>query len=199
MKIDLKREPLYTNDRWMDKRRSDTFDFVYGSTLKDLANSSVLAIGTENDFDKQIFPQAVFTSGDFDREWKADVEKKYGVIIVFEVIEHLMNPLKFLEDLKRYMDEYTVLFISYPYRNSYFWSHYHFHEYDPVRFNHLIASAGYKLIRYKQVIMTGFRGIGKHTIPNTVKLPSSIIKKILSLTPSGAVKKQYYALKLRNN
>ncbi|HOT97733.1 MAG TPA: methyltransferase domain-containing protein [bacterium] len=112
----------------------------------------VLSIGPENAFDQAM--AGVFqlgynsTTGDLDREWRAP-EKPYAYVFCFEVIEHLMNPLHFLETLQRYLQPGTRIFLSTPRRPHAFWNNQHFHEYDTLRFTHLLTSAGYEVVRHE--------------------------------------------------
>jgi len=115
-------------------------------------NGAVLSIGTENRFDTLMAEQfnlpISFTSGDFDREWSAP-EQKYDYVFCFEVIEHLMNPLHFLDGLHRYISQDTRIFLTTPYRPHLFWNNQHFHEYDQLRFKHLLDSAGFAVVRHQ--------------------------------------------------
>ena len=77
---------------------------------------------------------------------------KFKTIWCFDVIEHLMNPLLFLNNLRDFCFKTTRIYISYPLRPSWFWWRNHFHEYDKKRFRHLLNEAGYEIVKYKQKI-----------------------------------------------
>lgn len=89
------------------------------------------------------------TFGDLDYHYAAQ-EKIYHVVTCLEVIEHLMSPKYFLMELKKYIDENTQIFFSYPSRPHFLWTHQHFHEYDRKRFEYLLDSCGYKVVSWKR-------------------------------------------------
>ena len=115
-------------------------------------SGEVLSIGSENRFDSLMaehFKLPIsFTSGDFDREWSAQ-ERDYAYVFCFEVIEHLMNPLHFLDGLHRYVNPETRVFLTTPYRPHLFRNNQHFHEFDQLRFNHLLNAAGFAVVRHQ--------------------------------------------------
>ena len=80
-------------------------------------------------------------------------KSRFDAIFIFEVLEHLINPLLFLESLKNYITKDTLVFISYPeHFIKQFWSNNHFNEYDKKRFEYLINEAGYKIIKHKSIL-----------------------------------------------
>jgi len=114
---------------------------------------NVLDIGGDNLFGKKMsneFGLNYFsTMGDLDyHSWTRDILNP-DVIFCFEVLEHLMNPLLFLNNLKRvYGGNNPQVFITYP--NNLFRSEHHFHEYKDDEFYTLIRSAGYYVIDYQK-------------------------------------------------
>ncbi len=81
---------------------------------------------------------------DFDTE-KYSGEMKYGTVLCFEVLEHLFNPLFFLENLKDVMTDDGVLYLSVPGRIKLLWGPHHYHEPDDKRLGWLFERAGFKV------------------------------------------------------
>ena len=121
----------------------------------------------------------------FDLDFPNFTKKKYDNIWIFEVIEHLMNPLLFLIELKKVCTKETRIFLTYPIRPRFFWAKTHFHEYDRQRFRYMLNEAEYKIIRYQQKI---------HWRPDWWFYLSGI-RPFLRLT-IGCCKQQFYELKI---
>lgn len=148
-KLDLKCQPSTLETMGVRKRYLKTLDFV-----NSIPNSgNVLSIGGESVVDVKIAQEAAlkhyYTEGDLDHPgWKVAGEHpgRFDNVFIFEVIEHLVNPLLMLEELKRYIDRDTQIFISYPksFLEKYM-SPKHFHEMDVDRFEYMIDKAGYKI------------------------------------------------------
>ena len=175
---------LDKDKRYLKKRLYDTRCFVEKALWYNWRpNAKILAIAQSG---QDMFDRAIFDSADCvpdTVDWNyfyLSTHKKYDIVTCFEAMEHLLNPLLFLENLKEYIAKDGLIFISYPYRNSLFWSDIHFHEYDIARFRYLIKTAGYKILAYKEVRMYSWHGFG--------------IRPLLRLTPIGCVKRQYYCL-----
>lgn len=114
-----------------------------------------LSIGSPSVFDKEVVRlvddtrEHIYTCGDLDTlEWKAD--RKADNVLCFEVLEHLCNPLLFLRRLKDFLSQDAVVFISIPnHLLRRHWRTLHYHEIDPVRFEHLCEQAGYRIVEHK--------------------------------------------------
>ena len=122
----------------------------------------VLDVGEKNGFGAALASEAIGdgypinTSGDLDAFWIPSAPKlrTYPTVWIFEVIEHLMNPLLFMLRLRNYCDNRTRIFITYPRHSvSLFWAPNHFHEMDKFRFRHLVESAGYEIVKHKKKIL----------------------------------------------
>jgi SAM-dependent methyltransferase len=148
-KLNLQVDACDVTDFQGKRRYSFTRNFVQPAIGQP---GELLSIGPENLFDRTMAESFQLschsTSGDLDRDWQAP-PKHYDYVFCFEVIEHLMNPLHFLENLKRYVGSDTRIFLTTPRRPHAFWNNQHFHEYDQVRFNHLLSAAGYVVIRHE--------------------------------------------------
>jgi len=77
------------------------------------------------------------------------LEKKYDNILCFEVLEHVMNPLLFLKQLKRLLKENGSIYLSTPYQFPQIIKViHHYHEIPTDRLIWLFNEAGlkYKLV-----------------------------------------------------
>ena len=90
---------------------------------------------------------------DFDHWHKSrTVLGQFDYIFAFEIIEHLMNPLAFLELLKSCMKENARIFLSTPFdRPRILWSKYHVTEYFPDKIELMARKAGLCVKRYSCV------------------------------------------------
>jgi hypothetical protein len=121
----------------------------------------ILDVGDKNGFGKEISRRSgctypLNTSGDLDGEFgiAGCVSPFFNTVWIFEVIEHLMNPLSFLTKIKEYCRSETKIFVTYPQRKiPFFWTPNHFHEMDERRFKYLVESAGYEIVKHKKKIL----------------------------------------------
>ena len=88
------------------------------------------------------------TKGDLDREWLCDLHR-CDLVLMTEVIEHLLNPLKFMEELAQRV-EFKSMVLTWPARPSWLWTEGHFHEMRLDRFELLCKMAGYEIIEVKK-------------------------------------------------
>jgi len=100
------------------------------------------------------------TEGDLD---VLPIEGKYDFVLAFEIIEHLMNPLWFLLQIKKALKPGGTLYLSTPINKpKYFWRHDHFHEFDEYRLNILLERAGFEVVRKERkrfYLIAGIRPI----------------------------------------
>ena len=148
-KFDLRCQPSTLETPGVRKRYLATLQFVNSIPT----TGTVLSIGGKPVVDVKIAQESAlihyFTEGDLDYcNWQVAGEhpEKFDNVFIFEVIEHLINPLLMLEELKRYVDKNTQIFISYPeaFLKKYM-SPKHFHEMDIDRFEYMIDKAGFKI------------------------------------------------------
>lgn len=97
---------------------------------------------------------------DFDRiPWNYD--KKFNTIFCFEILEHLFNPLLFLEQLKKLLESNEgTIYLSTPYRAHFLWTKHHYHEIDDTRIKWLFDKAGLKIAESRKIRL--FRGWKYH-------------------------------------
>lgn len=140
--MDLKKVPQYDSQnqrrykyvkRFLDK-------FQPKGKLLDIGGANVLGMKLARDFNLE------YETTNEDLDYTVDANGKYDTIFIFEVLEHLMNPLLCLNNVKKYCKENTQIFISVPRQQHLFWNQYHFHEFDKKRFEYLIEKAGLKII-----------------------------------------------------
>ena len=76
---------------------------------------------------------------------------KFAFVFAFEILEHLMNPLSFLEFLKSCLTDNGRIFLSTPFlRPRFLWSKYHITEYFPDKIEAIATKAGLRVKRYKR-------------------------------------------------
>lgn len=175
---------------WTEKRRKQTIAFIRKNVVE-FKKDSVLCIGSDNDFDKSICKdlklKPSFSRGNLDYFWwDRGNYFFYYYIFCFEVIEHLLNPLLFLERIKEVINEDSLLFITYPINRSWLMGKTHFNEYRKDRFEYLVDKAGFRIIDYQQKmymksIFQAYKGI----------------RPLLRATPIGWCKRQFYCIGLK--
>lgn len=85
-----------------------------------------------------------------------DKNQNFDTIFVFEVIEHLMNPLLFLDELSKRCDGNTRVFLTYPAGTWIsWWMRMHFHEISRERFKLLLDHSPFREVRYERVFLWG--------------------------------------------
>lgn len=86
-----------------------------------------------------------YTSGNIDKtNWSASAQKVHTVLML-EVIEHILNPLQFLINLRERID-FTSMVLTWPSRPSWLWTNIHYHELRLDRFEYLCELAGYEIL-----------------------------------------------------
>ncbi len=71
----------------------------------------------------------------------------YGTIFALEILEHLFNPLFFLESIRLALRPDGVVYLSTPGRPRLLWTDQHFHEIDDKRIAWLFGRAGFRVER----------------------------------------------------
>jgi len=69
----------------------------------------------------------------------------FDCVFIFEVLEHLLNPLHLLLEVKKTLKVGGRVYITYPHRPHFWWYKTHFHEFDGYRFGELVKRAGFKI------------------------------------------------------
>ena len=95
---------------------------------------------------------------DFDYCHRHNPEQFYDYVFAFEILEHIMNPLGFLEFVRHSLKDQGRVFLSTPFiRPRFLWSKYHITEYYPDKVEELAAKAGLTVVRYKRVNVYPFK------------------------------------------
>ena len=137
------------NDAWTLNRIRKLKIFM---TQRNIHPKRVLFIGDANDVDKHL---AEFVGVKYEHTGEIDLNFSftlrppikmllYDYIFCFDVLEHLMNPLLFLECLKLFKCSILLTYPRHPFVP--FWGHCHFHEFSELAFKTLIAAAGLKVV-----------------------------------------------------
>ena len=104
--INLKINPDYRDLRWYQKRLNLTMNFMSELIIQ---GKEVLSTNNANEFDQFIADKfnlnVEYTTLDMDQShWFINIKHlRFDYIFCFEVIEHLLNPLQFLNNVKRFM------------------------------------------------------------------------------------------------
>jgi SAM-dependent methyltransferase len=102
---------------------------------------------------------SIFSTGEKDLD-VAGLEGSYDVVLAFEILEHLMNPLWFLLQVRKVLKPTGVLYLSTPINKpKYFWRHDHFHEFDEYRLGNLLEKAGFAVVRKERKRFYSINGL----------------------------------------
>ncbi len=108
----------------------------------DIGERNLLTEKIEKEFDIKVDN----TSGDLDYEIITP-KKKYDIIVCSHVIEHLMNPLLFLENAKKLLADNGRMIIAYPIRFIKYEKH--FHEIPERDMRIMLDKAGFEVVRWE--------------------------------------------------
>ena len=140
-------------------------------------NSKVLDIAAPNILSKQLSIEKrviiINTTSDLDYEIIPEQDYLFKYVTCFEVIEHLLNPRLFLDNLHKMTDKDAILYLSYPRRPKFLWNdEQHFHEYDKLRFEYLLSKTNWKIVKSQKIYVprfpNGIRPIIRNFIPQTI-------------------------------
>ncbi|MGW8122135.1 class I SAM-dependent methyltransferase [Roseivirga echinicomitans] len=133
------------------KRFEQTLEFMKASLPK---GSKILDLGTPNDMSEYLINYGYIVDNaygvDFDLNPEIIAKEGYDAVTMFEVLEHLINPMGILTQVKA-----PKLFASVPlslwfakaYRNkSDEWDQ-HFHEFEDWQFDWLLNKSGWEIVR----------------------------------------------------
>ena len=150
--IDLYKVGKYGIHEWARFKRTMKFvgEIVVGRTL-DVGDKNQFGVWIEEHFNVEMSN----TKGDLNKgNWSPVLI--FDTIFVFEVIEHLMNPLLFLDELALRCHEGTRVFITYPSGAWVSWiMRMHYHEIPRARFRLLIGHSKFVEVRYEKVFLWG--------------------------------------------
>lgn len=164
--MNTREKPSYSGSR--TRQTIEFCDIPKGSTVLDIAEPNELSkqlakekqvkiINTVSDLDYKIIPQRMMP---------------FKFVTCFEVIEHLLNPRLFFDNLRKITPKDVVVYLSYPSRP--WWAenrHEHFNEYSRVRFEYLLEKTGWKIVREKKIYVrrrpVGIRPVIRSFMPQT--------------------------------
>jgi len=149
---------LDKNELWPEKlpnsfknRVAETIDFIkpYGK-IADCGENNPMKQLIEKHFKCSI------DSIDWNFNEKTNITNKYDTILCFEVLEHVMNPLLFLEQLKKLLKKNGVIYISTPYQfPQILKAIHHYHEIPTDRLIWLFNAANLKIVESGKLTIAG--------------------------------------------
>jgi hypothetical protein len=149
---------LSRTELWPDKlpnsflnRVKQTIDFI---DLK----GKVMDCGENNPMKEMIQTHFNYKieSVDWDFNEVCNHKGKYDTILCFEVLEHVMNPLLFLNQLKWMLTNDGVIYLSTPYqRPQILKAIHHYHEIPDSRIGWLFDAAGLRVVCKGKVTIAG--------------------------------------------
>lgn len=69
----------------------------------------------------------------------------FGTVTFFDSLEHLLNPLFFMDGMNSILKPGGLLYVCLPQRPSWLWTDHHFHEIDDSRCEYLFREAGFDI------------------------------------------------------
>lgn len=74
------------------------------------------------------------------------------IVFAFEIVEHLQNPLLFMDELKYNLSNSGSIYVIIPCNPRFLWHEMHFFEMDRKHFEKwILAPLGLKIVRYKKI------------------------------------------------
>ena len=136
------------------RRAKGTIDFLD----KDKFKSKLIAdCGIDNPL-KNIIEKEIkhkIRSLDFEFDYER-IPGKYDIIFCFEILEHLFNPLFFLNNIKGCLEENGIIYLSTPRQFPQFLkAKHHYHEIETSRLMWLFEEAGLEIIKQGKVTIAG--------------------------------------------
>lgn len=118
--------------------------------IADIGEKNPMCIAIEKHFNITI------DSVNFDFNYSFNMKKEYDVILCFEVLEHLFNPLLFLEQLKGMLTKGGVIYLSTPYQKPQILKAiHHYHEIPSDRIEWLFNAAKLNIKSVKNITIAG--------------------------------------------
>lgn len=116
--------------------------------------SKILDLGTPNEMGKHLEEAGFQVSNaygvDFDEEPEIISQEGFDAVTIFEVLEHLINPMGILKAIKApklYASVPLDLWFSKAYRNKKDQWDQHFHEFEDWQFEWLLEKSGWKITK----------------------------------------------------
>ena len=94
----------------------------------------------------------IYTIDYDDFNWDKIAERQCGIVFASEIVEHLQNPLFFMNELKKILAKDGSIYILIPCNPRFLWHEMHFFEMDRKHFEKwILAPLGLKIVRYKKI------------------------------------------------
>jgi len=153
METKLDESELWSNKltNSLKNRIEETIDFIkpYGE-IADCGENNPMKEAIEKHFN------CIIDSIDWNFNENTSISKKYDTILCFEVIEHVMNPLLFLEQLKKLLKKDGIIYLSTPYQfPQILKAIHHYHEIPTDRLMWLFSAAKLKIIESGKLTIAG--------------------------------------------
>lgn len=155
------------------KRFKQTLQFL---KCKLPEGSRILDLGTPNDLSVFMTENGYLVQNahgvDFDLEPEIIAQEGFDAVTMFEVLEHLVNPMGVLKAVKApklYASVPLDLWFAKAYRNRTDPWDQHFHEFEDWQFDWLLNKSGWKILRSEKwtspVKKLGIRPLLRHVTP----------------------------------
>ena len=125
----------------------DRYDRTLAFCAPFLTGGTMLDIGPPNDLGRAVTERlntAYRYTGEEDLDTIGSLPRA-DHILIFEVLEHLFNPLHLLLKAKEALNSGGRVYITVPRRPCWLWNDKHFHEFDAYRFGALLKRAGFRV------------------------------------------------------
>ena len=166
------------------KRFISTLEFLKASLPE---GSRILDLGTPNDLSTYISENGYIVENaygvDFDLQPEIIDKEGYDAVTMFEVLEHLVNPMGVLQAVKApklYASVPLALWFAKAYRNQADEWDQHYHEFEDWQFEWLIKKSGWKINKSEKwvspVRKIGFRPILRYFTPRYIIVEAERLK-----------------------
>lgn len=150
-----------------------TIEFIRKSETQP---SKILDLGTPNELSQRMIDEGFKVDNAFgvDFDTNPDILSKdgYDAVTIFEVLEHLLNPMGVLKGIKApklYASIPMRLWFAKAYRNKNDEWDQHYHEFEDWQFDWLLEKSGWKVIRSEKwnnpALVPGFRPLLRNFTP----------------------------------
>lgn len=153
MGVRLRKDELWRVNNATNNRIRETIDYLKGECLSGL----IADCGEPNPLKESIINElglcVVSINWDFNEYYSFG---NYDAIFAFEVLEHIFNPLVFLNSLKDSLKDDGVVYISTPYqRPQIIKAIHHYHEIPTDRLMWLFDEAGLRVENCQRITIAG--------------------------------------------
>jgi len=163
LEINLEKKE-FINPYWFEGKNQTMRDLRINEVKSFLKNNlgKILHLGEAPLFKKDLGIDFDETIGDLDII-KLE-ENNYDTVFMFEIAEHLFNPLFVLLNVRKTLKDGGVLYLSTPRRPFFLRNkNHHFHEYQDKSLENLLERAGFKITKTRlfrtRSLASGFRGL----------------------------------------